>query len=193
MKRVLFPFLFVMSSFAGNSQLTKEQDSIKQVYLDFLNFFKKNKEKFYSFNLYKGLGKNGGPPYEIQWKEVDRYFEWLKTNVPYVGEEYIKNEQWYFKYADSCLKSDFKNDISAYFGFDRWAYLQEDVSDTLKWYFNLNTKYEVEVSDDKAMIRIESPGIWEKEHGCIQGLLLVPFIKEKNKWKIANNDYIICN
>lgn len=192
MKKVFLFLLFITSISRSNAQLTKEQDSIKNIFFDFIKFYQKNEKKFNSFQLYKGAGEKNNPPYHVQWKEVDRYFAWLRTDVPYVGEEYIKNEQWYFKYVDSCLKSDFKNDISVYFGFDRWTELQKDVSDTLKWYFDPNTKYEVEISADKAMIRIESPGIWEKYH-CISGLLLVPFIKEKDTWKIAENNLLICN
>jgi len=138
--------------------------------------------------LYKGVGENNDPPYKIQWKEVDRYFAWLKTSVPYVGEEYIKNERLHFKYSDSCFKADPAEEIPMGFDYDRWAGGQEDISYTMKWYTDPDNKYEVIIKGNKATLRIGGaiwPGAEEKDRGWSE----VPFVKEKGKWKMADNVY----
>src|SRR5215510_7228981 len=106
MKKMLLPLLFMLVSVISHSQLNKEEESIKKIFFDFLNFYQKNEKKFNSFVLFKGVGKENNPPFKIQWKEAERYFTWLRTSVPYVGEEYIKNERSHFKYSDSCFKAD---------------------------------------------------------------------------------------
>src|ERR1043165_9227482 len=106
MKKIFFLSAITLFSLLSNAQLDPEQRSIKKIFYDFLRFYQKNEKKFNSFQLYKGVGKENNPPFHIQWKEVDRYFAWLRTSVPYVGEEYMKNEKSHFKYSDSSFKAD---------------------------------------------------------------------------------------
>ena len=78
------------------------------------------------------------------------------------------------------------------FDYDRWAGGQEDISYTMKLYTDPNNKYEVEITANKADLRIISKEIDEKYH-WIAGMLVVPFIKEKGKWKMADNISVISN
>jgi len=134
-----------MVCFFGNSyaQLNAEQKLIKQTFFSFLKFYQKNEMKFNSFKLFKGTGKEDGPPFKMQWKEADKYFTYLRANVPYVGEGYIKAERNHFKFSDSCFKADPQEEIAAGFDYDRWAGGQESISYTLKWYTSAKNKYEV--------------------------------------------------
>ena len=188
MKKAFFLLLIISFSAIGNAQLNPEQQSIKKIFYDFLKFYQKNEKKFNSFKLYKGVGENNDPPYKIQWKEVDRYFAWLRTSVPYVGEEYIKNERLHFKYSDSMFKAYPEDEIPMGFDYDRWAGGQEDISYTMKWYTDKDNKYEVIIKGNKATLRIGAalpPNTEEKDRGWSE----VPFIREKGKWKMADNIY----
>src|ERR1700743_2877956 len=104
MKRIITCFTLLLFTLPALAQLNAEQASIKKVFFDFLAFYKKNEAKFHSFKLYIGKGKDYNPPYHIQWKEAERYFAYLRKEVPYVGEAYIKAERLHFKQSDSSFK-----------------------------------------------------------------------------------------
>lgn len=188
MKKV---FLFVTMSFLltlGHAQLNSEQKKIRQVFFDFLKFYQKNERKFNSFQLYKGTGEENNPPYKVLWKEAEKYFIYLRTHVPFVGEAYIKAERNHFKFADSCFKDDPAEEIAAGFDYDRWAGGQESIDYTIKWYTDSKNKYEVIITGNKAKLRIGAElykGATEKDRSWS----FVPFVKEKGKWKMADNIY----
>ena len=171
-----------------HAQLNAEQKLIKQTFFNFLKFYQKNEMKFNSFKLYKGTGDDEGPPYKIQWNEAEKYFTYLRTNVPYVGEAYIKAERNHFKYADSCFRADPEEEIAAGFDFDRWAGGQESISYTIKWYTSPKNKYEVIIKGNKAELRIGSE-LWEGATEEDRSWSIVPFVKEKGVWKMADNIY----
>ncbi len=186
MKKIFFLLLLAMGSLPGFSQLDKEQEAIKKIFFDFLNFYQKNEQKFQSFNLYKGTGEEGGPPYHIQWKEVENYCSWLRKNVPYAGEAYIKNERKDFKYYDSMFRVEPDEEIPFGFDFDRWSGSQEDIKYMIDLYTSPKNKYIVIINGNKAILRIggELPeGADEPDRGWSE----VNFIKEKMKWKMADN------
>lgn len=188
MKKIFFIVGVIFLNHTSFGQLTVEQESIKKVFFDFLKFYQKNEKKFNSFRLYKGTGEENNPPFKIQWKEAEKYFAWLRINVPYVGNEYIKNERAHFKYSDSCFKVYPDDEIPMGFDYDRWAGGQEDISYTLKWYTDPDNKYEVIITGNKALLKIGGalwPGAEEKDRGWS----VVPFEKEKGKWKMSDNVY----
>ena len=156
MKTFISFISFLILSLNGNAQLSKEQESIKKTFFDFLRFYQKNEVRFNSFRLYKGTGADNSPPYKIQWKEAERYFSYLRTSVPFVGEAYIKAERAHFKYNDSCFK-----DIAG---------------------------VTVEFVGDKAVLKIGSE-LWEGAAEKDRSWSTVPFVKEKGKWKMADNIY----
>ena len=170
------------------SQLNTEQLAIRKVFFDFLGFYKKNEAAFNSFGLYKGTGKENGPPYKVQWKEAEKYFTYLRSSVPFVGEAYIKAEKEHFTYADSCFKADPQDEIAAGFDFDRWAGGQESIQYTYKWYTSQKNKYSVTIKGNTALLKIGTE-LWAGADEKERSWSMVPFVKEKGKWKMADNIY----
>ncbi len=188
MKKNITWLLFLLFSVSAHAQLTPEQSVIKKIFFDFLKFYKSNEAKFHSFQLYKGTGKENNPPFKMQWKETEKYFTYLRKQVPYVGEAYIKAEMGHFKFADSCFKADPQDEIAAGFDYDRWGGGQESIQYMYKWYTSAKNKYKVTITKNTAVLKIGSElmaGAAEKERSWSA----VPFVKEKGKWKMADNIY----
>ncbi len=182
MKKNIVALFLIFCSVTTFAQLNAEQKIIKKTFFDFLHFYKKNEKKFNSFKLHKGKNDNGfGPPYYIQWKQVEKYFDYLRKYVPYVGEAYIKNERTHFLYYDSIYKAEPTVEIAEGFDYDRWAGGQEELKYMIEWYTNHKNKYKVIIKKSNAVLRIGSPINnkldWSE----------VPFIKEKGKWVISEN------
>jgi len=186
MKRLLGVLILFFCGFPVVAQLNHEQQSIKQVFFDFLHYYQKNEERFYAFKLYKGTGKENGPPYHIQWKEVERYANFLRKNVPYVGEAYIASEKKDFQFYDSCYKDDPKEEMVVGFDYDRWGGGQEEIGYMVKWHTSKENLYKVNIKGNKAELLIGSPP-FEGEKGKERSWSKVPFVKEKGKWVMAGN------
>ena len=185
MKQVLSLFLLVISHTLF-AQLNPEQESIRQTFFSFLKFYEQNQRTFNGFRVYKGKGQYGEPPYRIQWQEAERYFAWLRKQVPYVGEAYITAERRHFQVSDSLFRAYPDEEIPMGFDYDRWAGGQEDIKYTRPYYTSPKNKYRVIINGDKAELRIGGvlpPGAGEDEREWS----VVPFAKEKGKWKMAGN------
>lgn len=169
-----------------SAQLNQEQQAIKKVFFDFLHFYQHNEKKLNSFELHKGTGKDDAPPYHIQWNEVERYANFLRKNVPYVGETYIANEKNDFKFYDSCFKADPLDEMPVGFDFDRWGGGQETAEYLVKWHTNKDNIYQVTINGNKAELRIGSP-LWKGSQEKDRIWERVPFEKEKGKWVMTSN------
>jgi hypothetical protein len=188
MKKIIVLIFVLLYVFTAYAQLNKEQKTIQQTFFNFLQFYKGNQKKFNTFRLYKGTGKDHSPPYKIQWKEAEKYFSFLQTSVPYVGQAYINAERNYFKYYDSCYKANPEEEMPVGFDFDRWAGGQEDISYTIKWYTSAKNKYLITINGNTAQLKIGAElmeGTTEKDRSWS----IVPFVKEKGKWVMADNIY----
>jgi len=188
MKNIITCFIILLFTLPGYTQLNAEQAAIKKVFFDFLGFYKKNEKTFNAFRLYKGKGKDNSPPYHIQWAAAEKYFAYLRSKVPYVGEAYIKAERDHFKFSDSCFKADPNDEIAAGFDYDRWAGGQESIQYMYKWYTSSLNKYIITITGNTAVLKIGGmlmEGAEEKDRSWS----FVPFIKEKGKWKMADNIY----
>jgi hypothetical protein len=181
----LTAWMFMMPAFA---QLNAEQAAIKKTFTAFLSYYKKNEARFNAFKIYKGTGPENGPPYRIQWKEAEKYFAFLRKQVPYVGEAYIKAEKAHFKYADSLFRLYPEEEIAAGFDYDRWGGGQESIQYMYKWHTSPKNKYLVTITGNTALLKIGSE-LWEGASEKDRSWNIVPFIKEKGKWKMADNIY----
>jgi hypothetical protein len=187
MMKIIFLILFPVGlHFAGHTQMESEKETIRNLFFDFLKFYRDHEEKFHSFRLYKGSGRENGPPYRIDWKETNRYFAWLRQSVPFVGEEYIRNERKDFLFYDSCFRANPEEEMPMGFDYDRWLGGQESIEYMLPWYTSPKNKYEVVITGKKARLRIGGE-LWEGAEEKERGWVVVLFVKEKGKWKMAAN------
>ena len=188
MKNLFLLTVCTLSFLSPRAQLNKEQETIKKTFFNFLNYYKNQEKIFNAFQFYNGQGKQMNPPYHIKWAVAEKYFNYLRKNVPYVGEAYIQSETDHFKYADSCFKADPAEEMAAGFDYDRWAGSQESVAYTVKLHTSPKNKYIVSISSNRATLKIGSPlekGGKESERSWN----LVPFAKEKGRWVMAGNIY----
>lgn len=169
-----------------SAQLNQEQLVIKKVFFDFLHYYQHNEKKFNSFQLHQGTGKEDAPPYHIVWKEVERYANFLRKSVPFVGEKYIANEKNDFKFYDSCYKADPLDEMPVGFDFDRWGGGQESVEYLVKWHTGKDNIYQVIINGDQAELRIGSP-LWKGSQEKDRIWSKVPFEKEKGRWVMTSN------
>ena len=58
--------------------VAEDSASIRQVILDFYNWYTPNYEKLMDYQLYKGVKKPHTPPYQIDWTMVDQYQAYLR-------------------------------------------------------------------------------------------------------------------
>lgn len=182
MKKIILFLLSLCIVFITQAQiLNTEQKAIKNTFISFLKFYEKNQRTFNSFELYSGTGKEQAPPYKINWKEAEKYFAYLRKSVPYVGEAYINTERSNFKYYDSCYKASHEEEMPVGFDYDRWGGGQEEVKYMVQYYTNPKNKYEVKITGNKAILRIG----WVDDQ--LTSWAFVPFVKEKGKWKMADN------
>lgn len=189
MKKLAVGFIFLFFSLPIFAQLNAGQTAIRKVFFDFLGFYKKNEAKFNSFKLYTGTGKENNPPYKLQWAEAEKYFAYLRSNVPYVGEAYIKAEKQHFKQAEKSFKEYPEEELPAGFDYDRWAGGQESIQYTYKWYTSAKNKYVVAITGNNAILKIGSELLNGSNNEKDRNWSFVPFVKEKGKWKMADNVY----
>ena len=128
MKKFLPAVIFLGFYSASYSQLKQIPDSvqIKTTILNFYNWYNKNWKKLDGFKLYSGTKVKDSPPYKINWKEAERYFSFIKLNVPQLGEEFISNERKFFKQCDSAFKAEPEDEIPYGFDYDRFTNSQEE-------------------------------------------------------------------
>jgi len=189
MRTIFFSCLFFCcTAVAQGQKLSAEQQQIKQTFFSFLKFYQKNEKAFNQFELYKGKGKDNAPPYRIQWKEVEKYFAFLRSKVPMVGAAYIAAERKHFQQAEKDFKAYPEEEIPAGFDYDRWAGGQESIQYTIKWYTSPKNKYEVVIKENTATLRIGSE-LYKGAEENDRSWSFVPFVKEKGKWKMADNVY----
>ena len=91
---LLFAGLFtsLISTAQPGKAINSDSAQIRNSVLTFYNWYNKNYAKLQAFTLYTGVKTKEGPPYKINWKEAERYFVYLRTSVPNISEEFIKNQ-----------------------------------------------------------------------------------------------------
>lgn len=188
MKKIISLLVVLLLTLGSNGQkLSADQETIKNTFFRFLLYYKKHERKFNSFKLYSGTGANHNPPYRINWNTgVKKYFAYLRKYVPYVGEAYIKAEIQHFKESEKYFAENSTEEIAAGFDYDRWAGGQEHIEYTYKWYTAPQNRYVVTINGTKARLQICSPSDADSSKPFCS---FVPFVKEKGRWKMADNIY----
>jgi len=171
------------SSPAADDQQSTDSVIIRTVIKDFYNWYKKNDQKLMAFQLYDGIKKTDRPPYRIDWKEVDKYHQFIRTNVPQLGEEFIMNQKQFFQECDSAFKVDKEDDIPYGFDYDWYTggqegpeYLVKEVNKPGQWAMKWSGDY----------VTVDIKGVYnnngKKEETTF---VTVKMRKEGEEWKIA--------
>ena len=105
-----------VSTTAVTPDPAKDSAAIRAVILDFYNWYTKEYKQLMGYNLYSGLKKQDAPPYKINWDEVKKYQQFIRSSIPQLGEEFLKNQEKMLQQADSVFKVDTEDDIPYGFG-----------------------------------------------------------------------------
>ncbi len=181
----LFSALFMVLGATAQPVKTINSDSaqIKNSVITFYNWYNKNYAKLQGFTLYTGVKTKEGPPYKINWKEVERYFGYLRTSVPNIGEEYIKNQRIFLKECDSVFKETPEDEIPYGFDYDWYTNSQEEpqsLVDELK----KSKQWITTVKGNDATVDVL--GYYMNGDTKVETVVMCfGMKKEKGKWKIA--------
>ncbi len=128
MKRITLLFILLAFGINGFSQKATKADSmqIRTTITAFYTWYNKNWQKMSNFRLYTGTRSIDNPPYKINWKEAEKYFGYIRTSVPQLGEAFISNERIFLKECDSAFKADPSEEMPYGFDYDRFTNSQED-------------------------------------------------------------------
>ncbi len=161
----------------------KDSAEIRMVITDFYNWYNKNYAKLRNYKLYSGIKKKDAPPYKINWDEVEKYQDFIRTSVPQLGEEFIKNQKHFFQQCDSAFKVDVNDDIPYGFDFDWITNSQEDTQ-YLVDEINKSLPWTITWSGDHATVDVktEYDNNGEKTTGTA---ITIVMKKENGEWKIA--------
>jgi hypothetical protein len=149
---------------------------------NFYNWYNKNYQKFNSYNLYTSIKTKDNPPYKINWKEADRYFNFVRT-VPQLGEEFIKNLRIMLKASDSAFKVDLEDEIPYNFDYDWYTNSQEEP----QWLIDELKKATQWATAVKGMdATVDVLGYYMEGNKKVETVVMCfQMKKEKGKWKIA--------
>jgi len=169
------------------NDLSKDTTEIKDVVLGFYSWYNSNYEKMQQFRLAKGTRNIDEPPYQIDWAEVDRLHQFIRSSVPQLGEEFLVNQKLFFQQSDSAFKVDLDDEIPYGFDYDWYTnsqedpqYLLDELKRSSKWIINVNGN--TAIADIKAIIN--DPYINAgKPHEVT--VLKLKMNREAGKWKIA--------
>jgi hypothetical protein len=177
----------LLFSLAATAQPAKtantDSTQIRNSIMTFYNWYNKNYTKLQSFTLYTSIKKKEMPPYRINWKEAERYLNYLRTSVPNIGEEFITNQRIFFKQCDSAFKVDLEDEIPYGFDYDWYTNSQEEpqlLVDELK----KSKQWVTTVKGNDATVDVL--GFYMDNGNRVETVVMCfAMKKEKGKWKIA--------
>ena len=101
---------------------------IRKTITDFYNWYAKeeNFKKFQAYDLYVSIKKKNMPPYKIDWDAVEKYQQFIRSSVPQLGEEFLRNQTYFFRQCDSAFKKDLQDELPYGFDYDWYTNSQDD-------------------------------------------------------------------
>ena len=162
--------------------LTKDSTAIRTVIMNFYNWYNTNFAKLQEYDLYSGIKKKDMPPYKINWDQVTKYQDFIRTSVPQLGEEFLSNQKKFFQQCDSAFKVDVEDELPYGFDYDWYTNSQEDPSYLLDG-INKSAKWMINVKGKEASVEIGAPD--HKDYLAGSLLLYVGMKKDNGKWTIA--------
>lgn len=156
-----------------------ESTQVRNTITSFYKWYNVNWKKITAFKLYKGKNGEEGPPYIIDWKEAEKYFAYLRKNVPYLSEAFIESERTIYKSSEKDFIKYPEDELPSGFDYDHFTNSQEEP----KYFLD-----ELLKKDKKWKIEIQPGGKAHVDVHYKEGDLFFcsDLIKEHKKWKIAD-------
>ncbi len=164
---------------------TKEEALLIKKTKDFYAWYKSPKCKIGKFNLYGSKSKEDAGPYFIRWKNVEKYFTYIRTSVPLLGEAFIENERKDFKELDQYYKDNPDDGIPAGFDYDRIVGGQVGVEEALEYAFPKQGRWKVIITGKTATVAWVHMGLNYETDEEEELSSVTEFKKEKGVWKIS--------
>ena len=162
---------------------SKDSAEIRTVIIDFYNWYNKNYAKLQEYHLYSSIKKKDAPPYKINWDEVAKYQDYIRTAVPQLGEEFLKNQKHFFEKCDSAFKVDVNDDIPYGFDYDWYTNSQEETQ-YLVDEINKSLPWAISWSGDNASVDVKT--VYDNNgKKTTETAISIAMKKENGKWKIA--------
>lgn len=161
----------------------KDSTAIRKLITDFYNLYNKNYSTFQAYNLYSSSKKKGMPPYKINWDQVEKYQNFIRTSIPQLGEEFIGNQKRFFRQCDSAFKVDVEDELPYGFDYDWYTNSQEDAQYSVDE-INKPTAWLITRSGDYATVEVKG---WYDNNGkkALTAFITLTMKKENGQWKIA--------
>jgi hypothetical protein len=175
-------FLFHAILFA---QTKNENDLLIKKVKGFYDWYKKNNTSFDNFTLYKGNGENDAPPYKIQWGEVEKYFAYIRKNIPALGQAFITWHRNDFKRIDAAFKQYPTDEIPVGFDYERIVGGQVGVDEALEYAFPAEGKWFVTIKGNTALVTYAFKTIDYETNKTIDAKSQTELKKENGIWKIS--------
>lgn len=163
----------------------KDSADIRKTIIDFYNWYAKeeNFKKFQAYDLYVSIKKKNMPPYKIDWDAVDKYQQFIRSTVPQLGEEFLRNQKYFFRQCDSAFKKDVQDELPYGFDYD-WYTNSQDDAQYLVDEINKNKSWPISITGDTAFVEIK--GDFDDNGKKTESTVLSLYMKkESGQWKIA--------
>ncbi len=167
-----------------NTDPAKDSAEIRQTVMDFYNWYHNNFRSFFRYNLYDGLKKADEPPYKFNWDEAEKYQQFIRDSVPYLGQAFLDNQLRFFKQCDSAFKVDVQDDIPYGFDYDWYTNSQEGTEYLLEDLRNPKTEWSIRINGDEATVAVKASREYEGKTETYTAIGL-SMRKENGKWTIA--------
>ncbi|MBC7874940.1 MAG: hypothetical protein H7Y01_13140 [Ferruginibacter sp.] len=163
---------------------SKDTAAIRLVVADFYNWYNKSSEEVQRYHLYSSINKKESPHYKINWEEVEKYQAYIRKSVPWLGDEFLKNQKLFLQQCDSAFRVDVEDDIPYGFDYDWYTNSQEGPEYLLDAMYRGLSSWDIMVNGDAATVKLTGFNDHRGKQERITYLSLA-MKKEKGNWKIA--------
>jgi hypothetical protein len=187
MKKILTIIILlalIVSVNTATAQVNNSKILIQKVQ-QFYSWYKVHYEEMNNFKLYKGSNENDAPPYTIQWKTVEKYFTFIRTKLPLLGEDFISWHRKDFKRIEEIYQKYPEEEIVIGFDFDRIVGGQEDVVGVIDYSFPKKSKWKVAINGNTAIVTCVFEALDYETNTIIEATSNTELKKEKGTWKIS--------
>lgn len=168
-----------------DATVNPQEDSavIRKTITDFYDWYLVNWDKFPTNGLYKGIKKADMPPYQIDWKAVEKYHNFIKESVPQLGNTFIAAQKKFLEQCDEEFKKDTEGEIPYGFDYDWYTNSQEEPK-YLVDEMNNSHNWKTVVSGDDANVEVMR---WRDDNGqkIEEPIIKFGMKREAGKWTIA--------